>query len=698
MPIKTQSVEQFKRSAKIEIGNPGIKRALKKYNVPRSITEFVWNRFDVDTNEIEVESHEKEDALTELYTSMPTFLHSRCRVRVYLVLLGAIAFTSSVSLEGAQALPPDVQPYPQPVPPAPKLLPKPAGAPWFAPAPPAYPYLAGRGTDGLTADTKGISNALETYVKAWLDGRVPAEIPVAFLPRGYDPKSLIHFTLVRPDDLQPSDQWLIRPSAPIGSDGSARQSYPDPHATYGVMPMYAPFGTKVIVEGDFPHARFFDLQVSPAFDPLNYRYDPFGAPEVPLLDADIVPDKSSTNPFLKGANRNASRRHYHATFVMAAGDPVRLNGSAFQQPGFRARGNTRYGSGIQYQGPWGTGAPGGHGRGLWNIGEIWMRYYLPDIAAGSLGGVALPKVTYQLPDGRTYFIKIDQSPVLATVNRLFIPSPTRPQDPKPTLDGYRFGWTKQAGISASVYAGIAMASGFTSPAGKQYVRDLDRGISGRDPSFRTPEGYEASNTSATPINYFSAGMSLGKGKVVVLTGCLPTTPSTQNGEPVMEAAQARYWSLTGYAVPTPLESLKIVLGDKNIPVGIPVHSIMDEDIVVDAQHRYVIVMSRPQDRPVNATAANGVTWVNWGNRGVLSWQIRWMSIERDWTFPLAPTNLTLPATKTVWESTTYDPILIGANDQKGPLGDYIPEVHYLDRRAFEKLGSTITPTNVPIWK
>jgi len=90
--------------------------------------------------------------------------------------------------------------------------------------------------------------------------------------------------------------------------------------------------------------------------------------------------------------------------------------------------------------------------------------------------------------------------------------------------------------------------------------------------------------------------------------------------------------------------------------------------------------------------------VNWGNRGVLSWQIRWMSIERDWTFPLAPTNLTLPATKTVWESTTYDPILIGANDQKGPLGDYIPEVHYLDRRAFEKLGSTITPTNVPIWK
>ena len=132
--------------------------------------------------------------------------------------------------------------------------------------------------------------------------------------------------------------------------------------------MYAPFGTQVIVEGQFPHARFFDLQPTAPFWPEAYRYNGYaGVGEVPLVDADIDPLPGHTNPFRVGADRNATSRGYQVSLVLKQGNPVELE-PAFRPPAYRAPGNTRAAGGIAYQGPWGSDRQHGHGRGrvgLW---------------------------------------------------------------------------------------------------------------------------------------------------------------------------------------------------------------------------------------------------------------------------------------------------------------------------------------------
>lgn len=617
------------------------------------------------------------------------------------VALAAAATSLGAGASRAQTLPADVQPCPQPAPPEPQYVPKPASAPFlvqaFGPNPPAYPYFAGRGRDGLISDAQCISNALERYVKAWLDGRVPAQIPAAFLPRGYDPNELQSFTLVRPGDVSPDDQWLRLPAGPIGADGTSRAATSDPHNAYLSTPVYAPFGSSVLVEGDFPYARFFNMQVSPPFDPLNYRINAFGAPEVPINDVDINPDWFSVNPFRAGADRNWFIRHYHLTFRMAAGDAVGLNGTAFVEPTYRGAGNTRYGSGIQYRGPWGASSrERGDGRGIWDVGRIFVRAYYVDKNALPLGGVSLPKVTYQLPDGRQYYIKIVQSQ--KEIPPIVVP---RSDPVEPDAANATAGWGKQTDILAQSYGGFVSAFGFTGPDASQYLRDISRGAAGRDLTFAGPQGYEASNTTASPVNYFVRGMSLGAGKVVVLTGRLPTTPKTFQGNRTLTPAQARYWSITGYAVPTAEETVRALLLNDPVASAIAttaVHSVADEEITADPQQRFVIVMSRPEDRPANATAANGVTWVNWGVRGSVYWVWRWMSVTPDWVFAKSPISTVLPGARTTGYSATYDPSLIGTNDQSGPLGDYIPRVSYLTRSQFEALGAAVTPDRVPVWR
>jgi hypothetical protein len=114
----------------------------------------------------------------------------------------------------------------------------------------------------------------------------------------------------------------------------------------------------------------------------------------------------------------------------------------------------------------------------------------------------------------------------------------------------------------------------------------------------------------------------------VLTGKLPTFPRTHNGEEIMQAAQMRYWSIVGYEVPLSWDFARAMMGADSRPSGLAVHEVFDENIVLNRDRNYIIVMSRPEDRPANATAANGVTWVEWGPSAMVAWsapsgQHRW---------------------------------------------------------------------------
>jgi hypothetical protein len=580
--------------------------------------------------------------------------------------------------------------------PSPAMVVKPPDTSVWVPTPPAYPF---GNRDELIRQAQCLSDALDRYIEAWLDGRAGAEIPAEFLPQGINLKDYPRWRLQRPAELLPQQQWSVRPARPINTIEAAG-FFPDPNVTYIVLPaMLLPFGHRVVVEGEFPHARFFDLQVTPSFDPASYHYDGgTGVGEVPIVDADIEPMPGHVNPYRVGSKRDSAKRSYRVTFDMAIGDPVALN-AAFKPPYFRDsanKTNQRIGGGIMFQGPWGSKGIGGHGRGHWDAGQLWVRLYRPDLSKGAYGGVPLPSVHFETRDGRGYFISPDIEPFSKRANALVPVTATPPMEP--TNDpkrryGPEHGWFKQAGIFRSVISGLSLNTGL---AGPEYVRLLDKGVAARGYEMSPPNNYEQSATSATYVDYLVRGMALGKDKVVVLTGKLPTFPATRGGNATMDAGEMRYWSLTGYEVPDGWGVLRTLFGSQR-PIGIAAHAVMDEDIVLDKDRRYVIALSRASDKPTNATAANGVTWVDWGPSSEISWTLRWLTVGPEWTSTNAPTPQKL-GTKADWASADFDRTVVSQNNRSTLMGEYLPRIHYLSRVEFERLGTNLRARNIPAWE
>ena len=573
-----------------------------------------------------------------------------------------IAALCGLALTGAQLLPAQARPW--------TLL--------FAPKPPPYPDKVARPL--VTAQAQKISDDLERYIEDWMDGKVAARIPDQLVPQGNDFSAFKTFTLVRPDQIAPAQQWVVRRAHGIDFENVIGQ-FPDPHCTYLYLPLLAPFGSRVVMEGEFPHARFFNIQPTPSFSPENYKLGAGGVPEVPLLDADMEPLPGNVNPFRVGADRNVRNRAWRATFDLKMGDPVALNPGSFTPPYYRAPGNSRAIGAIFYQGP---GAKEKDWRRRFDIGNIWVRYYAPDKATGPMGGVPLPRVWYELPDGRRYFVKVDFSTWATRINRTEAAPQSAPTEPGKGI-GPNQGWSKQWGILRSIYGGIAGATGLVD---KRWAREYDLGMNGRGENVPAPGNYEQSATTCTYINYLTRAMSLGAGKVMVLEGKMPTYPDTRGGATRMTGAQMRYWSLSGY---------DIALPQADGYGGAVLVSLMDDEIVLDKDRRYMIVLSRAGDRPRNATRENGVTWADWGKTGTLAFTLRWMSIAPEWTFPLAPDEDHLRREADILSS-KYDPSVISRNNRSGFLGDYQPVVHYLKKGEFERLGRDFTPDALPIWK
>jgi hypothetical protein len=190
------------------------------------------------------------------------------------------------------------------------------------------------------------------------------------------------------------------------------------------------------------------------------------------------------------------------------------------------------------------------------------------------------------------------------------------------------------------------------------------------------------------------GMALGRDKVVVLTGKLPTFPATRGGDAVMNGGEMRYWSLTGYEVPDGWGLLRTLFGSQR-PIGVAAHAVMDEDIVLDRDRRYVIVLSRANERPANANVANGVTWIDWGPSSEISWTLRWLTVGPEWKGTNAPTPQKL-GTRADWASEDFDPNVVSRNRADGALGEYLPQLSYLSRAQFEALGKKPEAARMPV--
>lgn len=218
---------------------------------------------------------------------------------------------------------------------------------------------------------------------------------------------------------------------------------------------------------------------------------------------------------------------------------------------------------------------------------------------------------------------------------------------------------------------------------KARVRDIDECYNGRGANMPAPGCYEPSFTLLAYNNYLGRIMSMGENKVLAITGKMPTTPKTRNGQSTMQGGQARYFSITRYGgAPDPAYFL-----------GVMYASVNDEDIVLK-DGWYTVVFSTEANRPANATAANGVTWVNWGpdlSSETISVIVRWMSVVPEWDLPnYDPDEINLPWSTTAWSAVNYNENLVGKN-KPGKMGDYHPVLHYMTKSQFEAYGSNINP-------
>lgn len=93
--------------------------------------------------------------------------------------------------------------------------------------------------------------------------------------------------------------------------------------------------------------------------------------------------------------------------------------------------------------------------------------------------------------------------------------------------------------------------------------------------------------------YMSAQISLRFGKVITVSGKLPTFPSTLPASRRMpRPGQLRYWSLCTGSSPVS---------------GLGYDCVYDQQVPLRGDRRYTLVVSRPADRPRNATPRAGTS-------------------------------------------------------------------------------------------
>lgn len=550
--------------------------------------------------------------------------------------------------------------------------------------PPATPYPF-KDPQQIVTEATVWSNNLEAYIAQWTMGNAPDAIPDNLIPKGIADSK--HFYLKNPDQVTPDETWAIRLAKPVNKD-SLYAGIPDPKVTYLFLgTALAPFGSKLVIEGEFPHCRFFSIQATP---PLNgkeyYAQRQFGTAEVGMVDVDIEPLPGNTNPFKVGANRNASNRKYQVSFELASGDPSGLNGPGHQYP-YRQNSNSRKAAMLVYQGPLGYKTVAGtplNVQGDWNLGALWIRIYEPDLGKDPLGGVPPPKVYFVLPNGKKYFIGSDFSTLQQRANTT-IQNRNVNSAPNPFV-GPAAGWYKSWGITRSMMNGVCQLNGWNSPDSAARVRAIDLGWTGRGEFQAPPGNIEPHATTNNYATYLGRAMTVQPGMVAVLTGRLPTFPHTFQGASKMEGGQVRYWSIIG------------IDQDPYSPLpSTTVHAISDDDVKTDNNGNYVIAYSRKSDRPLNATADMGVNWVDWGTQSYLGLLMRWVNVAPEWTFPYAPQENHLDFSHSDYSGTQYDPGLLGYNWRHGFMQCYLPKIHYMTRAEFEAIGNTVNAENIPAW-
>jgi hypothetical protein len=399
--------------------------------------------------------------------------------------------------------------------------------------------------------------------------------------------------------------------------------YPDPNSSYWFAVMEMPAGSVLTLRGQFAHSRYMQFSL--------YRDDPdmggYTATGEAMVDHRIDPDPGSENPFVPGASRRVENRGY--TIRIA-------NADAPANPADREP-NTMYaGTGAQWQ--------------------IVYRVYVPD--QGYLGdaGAGLPAYTATLADGTELSAEV--------VRKRFVRP--LPKGVAPGLSVER--WRALCSAPDNDPALRPETTPARDPALLERYFNNDWNIVAvfKSPEARAkiPSTVETGFGGDPGIVYLMGYVSRGFGPVLVIRGMMPNYPDNYYGEDgsglqTMTDWESRYVSLIITQAP---------------PSGMGTDGISDFQIPLDENRNYTIAVCRPEDRPANATAANGVAWLDWGTDGE--------GIDDE----LNRADFGLLVFRFMYNNPSWkhDPGKIVEHGTEAEImGPYFPRLSYTDRATFE---------------
>lgn len=337
--------------------------------------------------------------------------------------------------------------------------------------------------------------------------------------------------------------WLLRSDPDL-----INLAFPDEGATYWVAAVPALPQTRLRIEGQFPHARYFSYNT----------YDALLRPTDVLTDYQLQPNEGSVNPFRDGGTPGGR----YLAYVEAGAAPE-------TRPA-----NTLY-AGEMRAGPAALPNP------------AWVLFYRIYLAEGDRNGaVALPRLTLEAggqetpialeacnplpPEGvpglLNDFIRESSEPGVLPL----LPFPIAPDE----LRMVRF-----YGLPETLRGLLSNAIGFDLPL---------QALTGAD----TGGGFLSNRDNA----YVTTMASREQGTLYLLRARAPTAAVARPADAPLGAAQLRYWSLCT----NEFVSQRYVA------------CLYDAQVPLDEQGYFTLVVSDPAERPANAVAENGIAWLPWG--------------------------------------------------------------------------------------
>lgn len=379
---------------------------------------------------------------------------------------------------------------------------------------------------------------------------------------------------------------------PHSADPYINVAYPDANVFYWAATFSMPEGSELHLEGDYAHARYqsfisYNEKGVPIESLADYLTAPsaggtkLGSIENNRIVQFASSDKDETlrqyaqaseaakkgvNPYITGNRRDLTNRRYSVEILNQAPGTERAIGVRSDEGDVNLLHTPAYGPDQQM---------------------ILYRIYLPDEGKGPSGGVALPTPVLKLADGST----LRGSETCAALNA----------KQQLQLD------LNAVGVTPKLYRTLIDQPGKpdTHPAqnpAKWYIQ-LDRksllGIYTGEMS-ENPRRSEGGFYPNLDNQYIRTIVNRKHGKVFLVRGKMPTTPNTFNGDKIMGDGELRYWSICSNQ------------GFVNTRVN---DCLFDEEVPLDENGFYTVLVSRAEDRPRNARPECGLSWLPMADDG-----------------------------------------------------------------------------------